>query len=209
MPKPLRDSKYGVYKCTVVDGFVSKVKGGYIRGDHIGVFTWDQLIDNIIPDFIQNRRLEISQYPVLITSWRLKQGDPPKPIPMPETPHKLTLKSAGGKRKAKRMLGLPLKRKKAPGSETWQAVVYSDGRAVKVIGQRLAETELNRKATRGGNRHPIATKKFILNRLTLMGEDYISGLHQAYKDALDQLARDRQRKYHYHHPTYFSFSKRV
>ena len=62
---------------------------------------------------------------------------------------------------------------------------------------------------RGGNRHPIAVKEFILNRLAQVGEDYISGLHQAYKDALDQLARDRRREYYYHHPVYFSFSKKV
>ena len=62
---------------------------------------------------------------------------------------------------------------------------------------------------RGGNRHPIAVKQFILDRLAQVGEDYISGLHQAYKDALDQLARDRRREYYYHHPVYFSFSKKV
>ena len=62
---------------------------------------------------------------------------------------------------------------------------------------------------RGGNRHPIAVKQFILDRLARVGEDYISGLHQAYKDALDQLARDRRRVYYYHHPVYFSFSKKV
>ena len=41
---------------------------------------------------------------------------------------------------------------------------------------------------RGGNRHPIAVKQFILDRLAQVGEDYISGLHQAYKDALDQFS---------------------
>lgn len=62
---------------------------------------------------------------------------------------------------------------------------------------------------RGGNRHPIAVKQFILDRLAHVGEDYISGLHQAYKAALDQLARDRRREYYYHKPTYFSFFKKV
>ena len=62
---------------------------------------------------------------------------------------------------------------------------------------------------RGGNRHPIAVKQFILDRLARVGEDYISGLHQAYKDALDQLARDRRRVYYYRHPVYSSFSKKV
>lgn len=68
---------------------------------------------------------------------------------------------------------------------------------------------LNLSRGKGGNRHPIAVKQFILNRLAQVGEDYISGLHQAYKDALDQLARDRRREFYYHHPTYFSFSKKV
>jgi len=62
---------------------------------------------------------------------------------------------------------------------------------------------------RGGNHHPIATKQFILDHLARVGEDYISGMHQAYKDALDQMARDRRRVYYYHHPVYFSFSKKV
>ncbi len=67
---------------------------------------------------------------------------------------------------------------------------------------------------RGGNRHPIAVKQFILDRLAQVGEDYPSGMHQAFKDALDQLARDRlakgsKRKMYYEHPVYSSFSKRV
>ena len=70
-------------------------------------------------------------------------------------------------------------------------------------------SELRLTRGRGGNRHPIAVKQFILDRLARVGEDYISGLHQAYKDALDQLARDRKREYYYHHPVYFSFSKKV
>ena len=62
---------------------------------------------------------------------------------------------------------------------------------------------------RGGNRHPIAVKQFILDRLSLVQEDYISGLHQAYKAALDQLARDRRRVYYYNKPVYSSFAKKV
>lgn len=62
---------------------------------------------------------------------------------------------------------------------------------------------------RGGNQHPIAVKQFILDRLAQVREDYIGGLHQAYKDALDQLAIKRHRVYYYHHPTYESFSRKV
>ena len=73
----------------------------------------------------------------------------------------------------------------------------------------MATTELKLTRKRGGNHHPLAVKQFILDRLAQVGEDYISGLHQAYKDALDRLAEQRRREYYYHHPTYFSFSKKV
>ncbi len=73
----------------------------------------------------------------------------------------------------------------------------------------LNVTNLSLTRGRGGNRHPIAVKQFILDRLARIGEDYISGMHQAYKDALDQLARDRGREYYYHHPVYSSFSKKA
>lgn len=63
--------------------------------------------------------------------------------------------------------------------------------------------------SRGGNHHPIPVKIFITDRLAAIGEDYISGMHQAYKDALDKLAESRHRDTYYHHPTYFSFSKKV
>ena len=70
---------------------------------------------------------------------------------------------------------------------------------------------LNLRLTRGpgGNFHPIAVKQFILDRLAAVGEDYISGMHQAYKDALDRLAEQRHRVYYYHHPTYESFRRKV
>lgn len=65
------------------------------------------------------------------------------------------------------------------------------------------------KGRRGGNNHPIAVKQFILDRLARVREDYFSGLHQAYKEALDNLAKERHREFYYHHPTYFSFKKKV
>lgn len=61
----------------------------------------------------------------------------------------------------------------------------------------------------GGNRHPIATKQFILGRLAMVGEDYMSGLHQAFKAELDRLSIERRRKYLYHHPVYASFCNRI
>ena len=81
--------------------------------------------------------------------------------------------------------------------------------AIKKNLEVLNVTNLPLTRGRGGNRHPIAVKQFILDRLARVGEDYISGLHQAYKDALDQLARDRKRVYYYYKPTYHSFSQKV
>jgi hypothetical protein len=136
MPKPLKDSRYGVYKGTITNGFVSR--GNYVCGDYIGVFTWDQLIANIVPD-LRQYRLETSDYPVLITSWRLKAGDPPKSLPENVPSQKLNVKAAGGLRDLKEMIGMPLKRKKVASSEIREAVVDSTERAVKVVGQRLLE----------------------------------------------------------------------
>jgi len=83
-------------------------------------------------------------------------------------------------------------------------------------------SELRITRGRGGNRHPIAVKQFILDRLAQVGEDYISGLHQAYKEALDKLSveraykdirdnlpKKRRRVHYYYKPVYASFSKKV
>ncbi len=134
MPKPLKNSRIGVYECTITNGAVSK--GKPIRYDYKGVFTWDDLISNIIPDLRQNCRLEISQYPVLITFWRLQKGNPPKPksgAQATKTNGSLTLYAL------RRQFGIPLRRTKDPQSETWEAVVYDTGRAIKVIGQKLVD----------------------------------------------------------------------
>lgn len=130
MSEPLKNSRIGVYSCTVTNGLVTK--GKYIRGDYIGVFTWDDLISRIIPD-LRQYRLEVSQYPVLITSWQLQVVDRPKPARTPVGQHKLT---STGLRDLKAMLDMPV-RKKNPRTETWEAVVDSTGRAFKVIDQRI------------------------------------------------------------------------
>ncbi len=58
---------------------------------------------------------------------------------------------------------------------------------------------------RGGNRHPLSPRQFILDHLTAVGEDYISNMHRAFKDALGQLGADRDRRRPYHTPSYYSF----
>ncbi len=73
---------------------------------------------------------------------------------------------------------------------------------------------LPRRPGRGGNRHPIAVKQFILDHLAKVGEDCTSGMHQAYNNALDQLAIARlqeggKRKVFYEHPVYASFRRQM
>lgn len=58
---------------------------------------------------------------------------------------------------------------------------------------------------KGGNRHPLSPRSFILDRLAAMGEDYIASMHRSFKDALGQLAADKERRRPYHTPSYASF----
>lgn len=69
------------------------------------------------------------------------------------------------------------------------------------------EIQLTR--ARGGNRHPMSSLDFIITWLSIVGEDYISSMHRAYKRALDQLAIERKRRYAYHKPVYHSFEMQV
>ena len=62
---------------------------------------------------------------------------------------------------------------------------------------------------RGGNRHPLSVRGFILDHLGSVGEDYIASMHRAYKAELDRLGRENGRKRRYHKPTYHSFEVRV
>lgn len=61
----------------------------------------------------------------------------------------------------------------------------------------------------GGNNHPIAVKQFIQDHLTRVGEDCTSGIHQAYNQALNQLAKDRGRKFYYEHPVHSSIRRQI
>jgi len=70
-------------------------------------------------------------------------------------------------------------------------------------------SELKVTQTVGGNRHPMSVSGFIIAHLTMVGEDYISSMHRAYKRALDQLAVENDRKYAYHKPVYHSFEMQV
>lgn len=62
---------------------------------------------------------------------------------------------------------------------------------------------------RGGNRHPIAVRDFILNHLAAAVEDYGANIHRAYKAELDRIAMENGRRYRYHRPSFSSFSKKM
>ncbi len=62
---------------------------------------------------------------------------------------------------------------------------------------------------RGGNRHPLSVRAFILEHLAAAGEDYISRMHRAYKAELDRIAMENGRRYRYHKPRYHSFEMKV
>lgn len=61
---------------------------------------------------------------------------------------------------------------------------------------------------RGGNRHPLSVRSFILDHLAAVGEDYGANIHRAYKKELDRIARENGR-HRYHKPIYSSFQMQV
>lgn len=69
--------------------------------------------------------------------------------------------------------------------------------------------ELKITRQRGGNRHPLSVRSFILDHLAAAGEDYISSMHRAYKAELDRIARENDRRWAYHKPRYHSFEVAV
>jgi len=66
-------------------------------------------------------------------------------------------------------------------------------KAKKVTGQR------------GGNRHPLSSRGFILDHLAAVGEDYTGSMHRKYKAELDRVARNNGRRRPYNKPRYHSF----
>ena len=69
--------------------------------------------------------------------------------------------------------------------------------------------ELKITRTRGGNRHPLSVRFFILEYLAIAGEDFIASMHRAYKGELIRLAKENGRRYRYHKPRYHSFEMKV
>lgn len=62
---------------------------------------------------------------------------------------------------------------------------------------------------RGGNRHPLSVRAFILDHLAANVEDYIANMHRAYKAELDRVASENGRRRPYHKPRYHSFEVAV
>lgn len=79
--------------------------------------------------------------------------------------------------------------------------------------------ELKVTPLRGGNRHPLSVRAFILDYLADNGEQYIAEMHRAYKEELKRLAENNPQRLvngrrgikvkHYHKPRYHSFEMSV
>ena len=79
--------------------------------------------------------------------------------------------------------------------------------------------EFNVTPQRGGNRHPLSVKTFILDHLAAVGEDYGANIHRAYKARLKELAENNPQRVangrrgikvkYYHKPRYHSFEMKV
>jgi len=133
MARHLKSARIGVYECHLDGRFV--LKGKWLKG-YYGLFRYDLLDSMIIPDIKDAKRAGWDfEFPVLITSYSLGRGDLPKPLPKPQG--KLTVKSAGGLTKLRRMVGIPIRRKKVPRTEAWKVVIDIRGQAFKVEGHKL------------------------------------------------------------------------
>jgi hypothetical protein len=131
----LKSARIGVYECHLDGSFV--LKGRWIKG-YYGLFR-DALLDSmIIPDLKEAKRAgQNFEFPVLVVSYSLGKGASPKPFPIPVPKNKLTVKSAGGLNKLRRMVGVPVRRKKIPATEIQEAVIDAQGQIFKVEGSNL------------------------------------------------------------------------
>ena len=56
MPSQIRDARIGMYECKIhPDGRICK--GRHIRGEYIGVFSWEDFLQSTVPDLFDNNRL--------------------------------------------------------------------------------------------------------------------------------------------------------
>lgn len=133
MPKQPKTARIGVYECNLHGNSVSKVK--WVKG-YYELYHHELLESMIIPDLRDAKRAGWDfDFPVLVVSYLLGPGDPPKPLPRPQSP--LTVKSAGGLTNLRRMVGIPIRRKKIAKTEAWEAVIDDHGQVFEVEGIKL------------------------------------------------------------------------
>ena len=107
---------------------------------YYGLFHEDVLNSLIIPDLNEAKAAGWPfEFPVLIVSYDLGKGDTPEPLPKP--PGRLTLKSAGGVVRGRRMMGIPVRRNKIPVTEEWLRVIDAEGRSYRVEECRLTDRD--------------------------------------------------------------------
>lgn len=126
MPGQPPDTRVGVYECEVAGKGITK--GKWVCG-YYGLFSPDRLRNEIIPDLKQKKESGWPfSYPLLVVSYSLGRGDPPKPLPLPVSAKKLSVTAAGGLIRMRRMVGIPIRRKKVQTSECQEALVDAFGK---------------------------------------------------------------------------------
>ncbi|MFH0768848.1 MAG: hypothetical protein V1932_04705 [Chloroflexota bacterium] len=125
--------RIGLYECHVSGDIVSRGKS--LKKYYYGLFHRDLIDSMILPDLRDMKRTGHSfNFPVLVMTWRLGRGDPPKPLTRPSGT--LTVERAGGLRKLRRMVGIPTQRKGIQQTKNYEAIIDDQGHVYEVDRQR-------------------------------------------------------------------------
>jgi hypothetical protein len=142
-----KSARTTIYECSINENLI--LKGKWIKG-YYGILPLVQLLgdnplESAIINDLKDKKITDNDfdYPVLVISYYLGSGNPPKPLLKPQGA--LTIKSAGGLIRLKRMVSIPVRRKKIPKTEKWQAVIDKEGNVIKIEGNKLIP--LNNKKT--------------------------------------------------------------
>ena len=131
-----KSTRIGIYECHLEGCLISK--GKWVKG-YYALFHDDLLHSTVIPDLKDAKRAGWDfEFPVLVVSYYLGSGDPARPLPKPVG--RLSVRSSGGIIALRRMLGIPVRRKRIPHTETWEAVIDAEGRVLEVEGHRLKDS---------------------------------------------------------------------
>mgnify|MGYP001564993607 CR=1 FL=1 len=126
----LKSVRMGIYECTINGASVSK--GKYIAS-YYELFRPDLVGSIILPDLKNKKRAGLDfGFPVLVVSYYLGPGDPPKPYTGPVPQGSLSIKAAGSLTNLRKILGIPTRRKKIQKTECWEAVIDERGRVFEV-----------------------------------------------------------------------------